>query len=172
MPKIPRTLLAGELSSAHRGLSFRSRTFRDANKTSRQGTHVHTFQADTIHHLKNGAILINGSYPYLRPDSVLTVWDPITGAPDMIDDGILSTEETLDALPVLTVILNPEGNPHAYQKRMVIIGGQWLARWFCTTDADWPESSERLLREGATYTILWLPKGPDRAARGFGPVTR
>lgn len=32
------------------------------------------------------------------------------------------------------------------------------ARWFCTTDADWPESSQRLLREGSTYTILWLPE--------------
>lgn len=159
MPSIPRTILAGELTSEHRGLFFRARTYRDANKTSRQGPHVHTFQADTIYHLKNGAILINGSHPYLRHDSVLTVWDPIGDAPEMVDDGIMSTEEALDALPVLAIIMNPDGNPHAYQKRMVIIGGQRLARWFCTTDADWPESSERLLREGATYTTLWLPKG-------------
>jgi hypothetical protein len=159
MPSIPRTLLAGDLTSEHRGLFFSARTYRDANKTSCQGPHVHTFQADTIYYLKNGAILINGSYPYLRPDSVLTVWDPIAGAPEMVDDGIMSTEEALDALPVLAIIVNPDGNPHAYQKRMVIIGGQRLARWFCTTDADWPESSERLLREGATYTTLWLPKG-------------
>jgi hypothetical protein len=159
MPKIPRTILASELSSEHRGLFFRSRTYRDASKTSRQGPHVHTFQADTIYHLKNGAILINGSYPYLRPDSVLTVWDPIAGAPELVDDGTLSTEEQLEALPLLAIIMNPDGNPHAYQKRLAIIGGQRLARWFCTTDADWPESSERLLREGATYTILWLPKG-------------
>jgi hypothetical protein len=159
MPNVPRTILAGELSSEHRGLYFRSRTYRDANKTSRQGPHVHTFQADTIHHLKNGAILINGSHPYLRPDSVLPVWDPIAGAPELVDDGTLSTEEQLEALPLLAIIMNPDGNPHAYQKRLVIIGGQRLARWFCTTDADWPESSERLLREGATYTILWLPKG-------------
>jgi hypothetical protein len=159
MPSIPRTIRAGELGSEHRGLRFRSLTYRDGNKTSREGRHVHNYQADTIHHLKNGAILINGSYPYLRPDSVLTVWDPIAGAPELVDDGIMSTEEALDALPVLAIIMNPDGNPHAYQKRMVVIGGQRLARWFCTTDADWPESSERLLHEGTTYTTLWLPKG-------------
>lgn len=159
VPEIIRTVLAGELTSEHRGMHFRSRTYRDANKTSRPGQHLYTFQADTIHHLKNGAILINGSYPYLRPDSVLTVWDPAAGTAEMVDDGILTTEESLDALPVLAIIMNPDGNPHAYQKRMVLVGGQRLARWFCTTDADWPESSERLLREGATYSTLWLPKG-------------
>jgi hypothetical protein len=79
----------------------------------------------------------------------------------LVDDGVMSTEEALDALPVLAIIIDNDehGKPHAYQKRLVIIGGQRLARWFCTTDADWPESSERLLREGATYTTLWLPKG-------------
>jgi hypothetical protein len=159
VPEIPRTVLAGELSSAHRGMTFKSRTYRDANKTSRPGPHVHTFQASTVHHLKNGAILINGSHPYLRPDSVLTVWDPVAGAPEMVDDGILSTQEALDALPLLAIIMNPEGNPHAYQKRMVVVGGQRLARWFCTTDADWPESSERLLRDGTTFIVLCLPKG-------------
>lgn len=158
MPDIPRTILAGELSSEHRGLHFRSRTYRDANKTSRQGPHVHTFQADTIYHLKNGAILINGSYPYLRPDSVLTVWDPIAGAPEMVDDGVLSTEEQLDALPVLTIIMNPDGNPHAYQKRILIFNGRTEQRWFCTTDSDWGDTSSQLLRDG-TYSILWLPKG-------------
>jgi len=160
MPEIARAVLAGELSSAHRGLHFRSRTYRDANKTSRPGPHLHTFQADTIHHLKNGAILINGSYPYLRPGTVLTVWDPVAGAPEMTDDEILSTEDGLDALPVLAIIIDNDahGKPHAYQKRLVIVGGQRLARWFCTTDTDWPESSARLLREGATYTVLWLPK--------------
>jgi hypothetical protein len=70
-----------------------------------------------------------------------------------------TTEAELDALPLLAVILNPEGNPHAYQKRMVVIGGQRLARWFCTTDSDWPESSERLLRDNRTFITLWLPKG-------------
>ncbi|HEX9086973.1 MAG TPA: hypothetical protein VF867_05555 [Arthrobacter sp.] len=85
-----------------------------------------------------------------------------TGAarpPAITDDGILSTEDGLDALPILAVILNPDGNPHAYQKRMVLIGGQRLARWFCTTDTDWPETSSRLLRDGATYITLWLPEG-------------
>lgn len=159
MPEIVRTLLAGELSSEHRGMHFKAVTHNGANKTARQSPRPSLFQADTIYHLKNGAILINGSYPYLRPDTVLTVWDPVNGCPATLDDGVVSTEEALDALPVLAIIVNPEGNPHAYQKRMVIIGGQRLARWFCTTDADWPESSARLLREGATYTTLWLPKG-------------
>ncbi|ACL42256.1 hypothetical protein Achl_4305 (plasmid) [Pseudarthrobacter chlorophenolicus A6] len=159
MPSIPRTILAGELTSEHRGQYFRSLTYPNANKSAREGRHLHTYQADTIHHLKNGAVLVNGSHPYLRPDSVLTVWDPIAGAPEMVDDGILGTVDALDALPITAIIMNPDGNPHAYQKRWCLIGGQKLARWFCTTDTDWPESSERLLRDGATYTVLWLPKG-------------
>jgi hypothetical protein len=159
MPDIPRTILAGDLGSKHRGMYFRSHTYRDANKTSRPGRHLTTFQADTIHHLKNGAILINGSYPYLRPDTELTVWDPVACTPELVDDGTLSTEEQLDALPLLAIVMNPDGNPHAYQKRLVIIGGQRLARWFCTTDTDWPESSERLLRDNDTFVALWLPKG-------------
>ncbi len=72
---------------------------------------------------------------------------------------VWTTEAELDALPVLAVILNPDGNPHAYQKRRVIIGGQKLSRWFCTTDTDWPESSARLLRENSTFITLWLPEG-------------
>lgn len=161
MPEIPRTVLAGELTGAHRGMTFRSFTYGSANKTAREGPRLATFQADTIYHLKSGAILINGSYPYLRPDSVLTVWDPVAGGPEMVDDGVMSTEGALDALPVLAIIMDNDahGKPHAYQKRMVIVGGQRLARWFCTTDADWPESAQRLLREGATYSTLWLPKG-------------
>jgi hypothetical protein len=140
-------------------MTFRSHTYRDANKTSRPGRHLTTFQADTIHHLKNGAILINGSCPYLRPDTELTVWDPVAGAPELVHDGVWTTEEELDALPLLAIIMNPDGNPHAYQKRWVIIGGQRLARWFCTTDADWPESSARLLGENRTFITLWLPEG-------------
>lgn len=161
MSSIPRTVLAGDLSTEHRGLTFRSVTYPSANKTARPGRHLHTFQADTIHHLKNGAILINGSHPYLRPDTVLTVWDAVAGGPEMVHDGIWRTEEELDSLPVLAIIIDNEahGKPHAYQKRRCVIGGQRLNRWFCTTDTDWPESSERLLREGATYTTVWLPKG-------------
>lgn len=161
MPSIPRTILAGDLTSEHRGLHFRSLTYANANKTARQGRHLHTYQADTIYHLKNGAVLINGSHPYLRPDSVLTFWDPVAGTFEMIHDGTWQTEEELDALPLLAIIMDnsPTGSPHAYQKRRCIIGGQQLSRWFCTTDADWPESSERLLRKGDTYTTLWLPNG-------------
>jgi hypothetical protein len=82
----------------------------------------------------------------------------LAGTPDQ-ELNVWSTEAELDALPLLAVILNPEGNPHAYQKRMVVIGGQRLARWFCTTDIDWPESSARLLRENRTFITLWLPEG-------------
>ncbi|ALV43204.1 hypothetical protein AU252_20260 [Pseudarthrobacter sulfonivorans] len=81
------------------------------------------------------------------------------GDPEL-DDGTMTTEVELEALPVLAIIINnAHGEPHAYQKHKVTIGGLRLARWFCTTDQDWPQSSERLLRDGATYSTLWLPKG-------------
>lgn len=161
MTATPRTVLAGDLSSEHLGMTFRSNTYRDARKTTPPSRHLTTFTAETIYHLKNGAILLNGSYPYLRPDTELTVWDKEAGSAVMAEDSIWRTEEELDALPLLAIIMDnsPLGAPHAYQKRRCIIGGQKLSRWFCTTDMDWPESSERLLRDGDTYTTLWLPKG-------------
>jgi hypothetical protein len=161
MTASPRTVRAGDLSSEHLGTTFRSHTYRDARKTTLPKPSLSTFTADTIYHLKSGAILLNGSWPYLRPETELTVWDEEADAPVMVEDGIWRTEEELDALPVLAIIMDnsPIGAPHAYQKRRCIVGGQKLSRWFCTTDADWPESSERLLRDGYTYTTLWLPKG-------------
>lgn len=93
------------------------------------------------------------------PDTVLTVIHPAPKEPELVHGGVLTTTEELDALPLLAVILNTDGNPHAYQKRWCVIGGQKLTRWFCTSDTDWPESSERLLRENRTFITLWLPKG-------------
>lgn len=81
------------------------------------------------------------------------------GIPGTARESTWTTEVELNALPVLAVILNPDGNPHAYQKRVVFIGGQRLARWFCTTDTDWPESSARLLRENREFVTLWSPQG-------------
>lgn len=155
MAEAARTLVAGDLSSAHRGLTVSGQPYMPHEHTP----HVEVFEIGSIHHLENGAVLINGSYPCLRPDTVLTVIDPATRQPELVHDGALTTEEELDALPVRAVILNTDGNPHAYQKRWCIIGGQKLARWFCTTDADWPESAARLLRENRTFITLWLPKG-------------
>ncbi|WP_422759172.1 hypothetical protein [Paenarthrobacter sp. C1] len=159
MSDVPRTILAGELSSEHRGHYFRSYTYRDANKTSRPGQRLATFQADTIHHLKNGAILVNGSHPYLRPDTVLTFWDPVADAPELVHDGVWTTEAELDALPLLAMIMNPDGNPHAYQKRNLLFNGRYEQRWFCTTDSDWGDTSAQLLRDGNSFITLWLPKG-------------
>lgn len=159
MTAIAKTVRAGDLGSEHLGMTFRAHTYRDAKKTTPPRPTPSTFTAETIYHLKNGAILLNGSWPYLRPDTELTVWDEAAGAAVMIEDEFLRTEDELDALPIRAVILNPDGNPHAYQKRWCTIGGQKLARWFCTTDADWPESAERLLRENRTFITLWLPEG-------------
>lgn len=156
---VPKTVRAGDLSSEHLGMTFRAHTYRDAKKTTPPRPTPSTFTAETIYHLKNGAVLLNGSWPYLRPDTELTVWDEDSKTVVMVEDGILRTEDELDALPIRAVILNIDGNPHAYQKRWCTIGGQKLARWFCTTDADWPESSERLLRENRTFITLWLPEG-------------
>lgn len=79
----------------------------------------------------------------------------------MPDRGILATEESLEALPVLAIIMDSDvhGAPHAYQKRNIVLNGRWEPRWFCTTDSDWGDTSAQLVREGATYTVLWLPKG-------------
>lgn len=165
MTTIPRTVLARDLSTEHLGLTFRAHTYRDAKGTTRQQQQPSVFTAATIYFLKSGAILLNDTdlerRTFLRPDTELTVWDMEVSGPVMVADGIWRTEADLDALPLLAIIKDndPGDRPHAYQKRWCVIGGQKLSRWFCTTDMDWPESSERLLREGDTYTTLWLPKG-------------
>lgn len=165
MTTIPRTVLAGDLSTEHLGLTFRAFIYRHANGTALQQQQPSVFTADTIYFLKSGAILLNDSdlqrRTFLRPDTEMTVWDVEVRGPVMVDDGIWRTQAELDALPLLAIIMDndPGDKPHAYQKRRCMIGGMTLSRWFCTTDADWPESSERLLRVGATYSTLWLPTG-------------
>ncbi|MGK3708728.1 hypothetical protein [Arthrobacter sp. IK3] len=71
----------------------------------------------------------------------------------------------LDALPVLSVVLNTELNPHAWQKRLVFTeGGARRHQWFCTTDSDWGENSEQLVSDWGKIILLWLPSGADIAA--------
>jgi hypothetical protein len=165
MTTIPRTVLARDLGTDHLGLTFQAHTYPAGFATTPPRPHPSIFTAETIYYLKSGAILLNDSdlerRIFLRPDTELTVWDVEVSSPVMVTDGIWRTEAELEALPLLAIIKDndPGGKPHAYQKRRCVIGGTWLNRWFCTTDADWPESSERLLREGDTYSTLWLPTG-------------
>lgn len=66
----------------------------------------------------------------------------------------------LKALPVLSVVLNTESNPHAWQKRLVFTeAGARREQWFCTTDSDWGETSESMLDEWGDIVLLWLPSG-------------
>lgn len=67
------------------------------------------------------------------------------------------TLDELTGLPLLSVVLNTEGNAHAWQKRLVFTeGGARSEQWFCTTDSDWGETTERL-HEWGDIVLLWLP---------------
>ncbi|MCC3292910.1 hypothetical protein [Arthrobacter sp. zg-Y1110] len=80
-------------------------------------------------------------------------------------NGLPLTRHELEGLPVLSIVLNTEMNPHAWQKRLVFTdGGARRHEWFCTTDADWGETSERLIAEHGEVVLLWLPSGLDIAA--------
>lgn len=73
-------LTAADLSGRHLGKTFRSVTYPSADKTARARP-AETYTADTIHHLKNGCVLINGSATYLRPDTeVILLNDPAASA--------------------------------------------------------------------------------------------
>lgn len=73
-------------------------------------------------------------------------------------NGMPLTLAELMGLPVLSVVLNTEGNAHAWQKRLVFTeGGARREQWFCTTDSDWGETSERMLDEWGDIVLLWLP---------------
>lgn len=64
----------------------------------------------------------------------------------------------IEALPVLSIILDAGLNPHAWQKRIIVTsGGARRQRWFCTSDSDWGDTSEQLLAEWDGFTLLWLP---------------
>lgn len=64
------------------------------------------------------------------------------------------------ALPLRAVLLNPDGNPHAYQKRLALgPDGSRTPLWFCTTDSDWGASDADLFREHDSLLVLWVPPG-------------
>lgn len=67
----PETLAATELCGRHLGMTFRSAVYATPSKNALAS--VRTYHVDTVHHLKNGTILINGKWPYLHPDTELTV---------------------------------------------------------------------------------------------------
>lgn len=68
----PETLRAADMSGRHLGWTFSSITYPGSNKTAAPSVN-RTYTADSIHHLTGGGILLNGSGPYLRPDTELTV---------------------------------------------------------------------------------------------------
>lgn len=77
----PVTLEAADLSGRHLGKTMRSLTYRERKKTAAPDPGHRTYLVSNIQHLKNGCVLINGSWPYLRPDTVLTiVEEPAAGA--------------------------------------------------------------------------------------------
>ncbi|MCC3299391.1 hypothetical protein LJ757_16485 [Arthrobacter sp. zg-Y453] len=69
----PVTLEAADLSGRHLGMTMCSLTYRERKKTAVPDPGQRTYLVSNIQHLKNGCVLINGSWPYLRPDTVLTV---------------------------------------------------------------------------------------------------
>ena len=68
---------------------------------------------------------------------------------------ILTTIQELDALPVLTIVLNAGPNPRAWQKHHDPIKGRDL--WYSTTDADWSWESYYILEGGNGVKVLWEP---------------
>lgn len=72
----PETVTAADLCGRHLGTTVRSRTYRDSKSRTLPEHLEATYRIENIQHLKNGAILLNGSWPYLRADTVLTVLDP------------------------------------------------------------------------------------------------
>lgn len=76
--------------------------------------------------------------------------------------GLPLTLAELTGLPVLSVVLNTDANPHAWQKRLVVTEeGSRRHQWFCTTDSDWGETSEQMLDEWGALVLLWLPSMAD-----------
>ncbi|MCC3292922.1 hypothetical protein [Arthrobacter sp. zg-Y1110] len=69
----PATLEAADLSGRHLGTTVRSLTYRERKKTARPDPGERTYLISNIQHLKDGGVLINGSWPYLRAGTVLTV---------------------------------------------------------------------------------------------------
>lgn len=72
----PVTVAAADLCGRHLGMTVRSRTYTDAKKRTVPAEGECVFALENIQHLKSGAVLINGSWPYLRADTVLTILEP------------------------------------------------------------------------------------------------
>ena len=69
----PATVTAADLCGRHLGTTVRSRTYANAKKQTLPHHLESTYRIENIQHLKSGAVLLNGSWPYLRADTVLTV---------------------------------------------------------------------------------------------------
>lgn len=72
----PETVTAADLCGRHLGTTVRSRTYADARKKTLPHHVESEYRIENIQHLKSGAVLINGSWPYLRADTVLTILEP------------------------------------------------------------------------------------------------
>ena len=69
----PETIAAADLCGRHLGTTVRSRTYANAKKQTLPHHMESTYRIENIQHLKSGAVLVNGSWPYLRADTVLTI---------------------------------------------------------------------------------------------------
>lgn len=69
----PETLRADELCGRHLGITVRSLTYRSRKGGSLPDPGERIYVVCNIQHLKNGSVLVNGSWPYLTADTVLTV---------------------------------------------------------------------------------------------------
>lgn len=69
----PATVTAAELCGRHLGMTMRSQTYANAKKRTPPHHDLQVYTVDNIHHLKSGAVLLNGSWPYLHADTVLTI---------------------------------------------------------------------------------------------------
>lgn len=72
----PVTVAAADLCGRHLGMTVRSLTYTDGKKRTLPEQLEGTYRIENIQHLKSGAVLVNGSWPYLRSDTVLTILEP------------------------------------------------------------------------------------------------
>lgn len=71
---------------------------------------------------------------------------------------VLTTVADLFELPLLAVILNPDFNPHAWQKRRTINEEDCTSTgWFLTTDMDSPVQPAEMFSDHESFIVLWLP---------------
>ena len=65
---------AAELQISDVGRSVRSEVYRSKNKTAKP-LPEREYQIDSIYAHSNGNILLNGGFPYLRADTIITFLD-------------------------------------------------------------------------------------------------